>query len=58
MMFRRLKPLTLYLICIGCILVSRIFEEYGLLVPQYVCVFAGCAFFLLAIVRYFGKSVD
>ncbi len=56
MMFRRLKPLHLYGIFIALILVSRLFEECGITVVQYLFVAVGFWFFILAVLRYFKKS--
>jgi|GEM_PF-5143016 len=56
MMFRRLKPLHLYAIFIALILVSRIFEELGIVPVQYLVIAISFWFFILALTRYFRKE--
>lgn len=54
-MFARVRPVYLYLIFIGFVMISRIFEELGIALLQYLFVAAGFFFFVLAVKRYFEK---
>lgn len=56
-MFRRLKPIHLYLIFFGFVLLSRIFEEVGIDILYYFFAAVGIWFFMLACLRYFNRSI-
>lgn len=55
MKFASLKPLHLYLICIGCFILSNIFAKSGMAILNYLFAGIGFVFFFLAVRKYFKK---
>lgn len=53
--FSRFSALQLYVFFIGCVIVSRLFEENDLPILQYFFVIVGFCFFILALLTYFRK---